>query len=378
MAKNKSLAQITLSAERIESIIQLKTRNKRMAIKAIAEKLNIDRTQVSLVLKNKNTQLKRIQSLAPSTQLPEEETLLSLTHQQANSGQTDFMQMEMHLNGVTPLSPTDDQYSSNGSYTSEDKQNQSIKNIDLLDDHFDADTKHGGDNDSTSMEIKFNGVTTLPPTHKQYSSNGLEDAQSLGGGGDDFEEKEQFTPKQTQAVSSEISEYSSKRSEDAQSQGGGRDDFEEMEQFTPEQTEPDSFEISEYIDSSIHFIGYVRKLHSQNEFLMNTVAALNVENTRLNNDLNAANQRYQVAFASVIKEKEQLENKLADAMAQKQQLIKQKAIVEASQNENNNQCVACQKKLVFTVGKMVVCRSCSDELKSQFTVNNTPANKNAV
>lgn len=119
------------------------------------------------------------------------------------------------------------------------------------------------DNDSTSMEMNFNGVTTLPPTHKQYSSNGWEDAQSQGGGGDDFKEMEQFTPKQTQPDSFEISEYSSNRSEDAQSQGGGGDDFEEMEQFTPEQTQPYSFEIIEYIDSSIHFMRYVRNLHSQ-------------------------------------------------------------------------------------------------------------------
>lgn len=122
----------------------------------------------------------------------------------------------------------------------------------------------------------------------------------------------------------------------------------------------------------------VAALNVKNTRLNNDLIAMNRENTRLNNDLNAANQRYQDAFASVIKEKEQSENKLADAMAQKQQLIKQKAIVEASQNENNNQCVACQKKLVFTIGKMVVCRSCSDELKSQFTVNGKPANKNAV
>lgn len=93
---------------------------------------------------------------------------------------------------------------------------------------------------------------------------------------------------------------------------------------------------------------------------------------KLKDDLSATNIRLTIAT----KENHQIEIKLTNALEENQRLKKEYAVLQASQNENKNQCGACQKKLVFTVGNMIVCRSCSDEIKLQFSFHGKPGNTN--
>lgn len=84
---------------------------------------------------------------------------------------------------------------------------------------------------------------------------------------------------------------------------------------------------------------------------------------KLEEDLSASNIRSTIAT----EDNHQIQIKLTNALEENQRLKKEYAVLQASQNENKNQCGACQKKLVFTVGNMIVCRSCSDEIKLQFS-----------
>lgn len=121
---------------------------------------------------------------------------------------------------------------------------------------------------------------------------------------------------------------------------------------------PDSMQTGDFINNASNFITYVRKLETANRQLVNGITEKNEEIRNIYNDL-----------IEKIEKNKQLE-------VENQILKKKNAVLEASQNDNKNQCSACNKKLVFTVGKMIVCRTCSEEIRGQLTVQAETNNAN--
>lgn len=127
----------------------------------------------------------------------------------------------------------------------------------------------------------------------------------------------------------------------------------------------DSMETNDFVNSSSNFIIYVRNLETYYRQFINSITQKNQEIRNIHSDL----------LAKVEKNK-QLELELKAAMDENHILKKKNAVLQASQNDDKNQCGACNKKLVFTVGQMIVCRTCSDEIRGQLTVQAEPNNAN--
>lgn len=313
MAKTKSALVPTCSAEKIQQIIQLKTQKKRMTIKTIAEKCNVAKEQVKLVLKNEKIQSNQTRSPPPSTSLALKDPFLScLKH-----GDDSHESFPSSFNGGTPLSSP---------RTLEDEES----------------TENFNSYDNSIVDEEF------------------------GSGAFDLED---------------VSDNS--EAEQSYTGGGGGEDFQQEEVHLPTFVQQDSLETSSHIQNTIQFLNYVRHLERTDLQKMNLIMAGNKINKELNDELNAekettkqltedlaaANRRSAEAFVLVKQEKKQIENQLAEAITEKNRYKKENAVLQAAQNDNNNQCNGCLKKLVFTVGKMVVCRTCCDEMKSQCSVN---------
>lgn len=340
MAKNKSALVLTTTKEQIERIIQLKTRNKRMTIKTIAERLNIDKKQVKLVLQSEKNHSNQSQSPPPSSaRLPLFQSFsLEPTDEHLSCDHDNDVFPEMGSNDDTSLSLTQKKDSSSGDH------NYSLQDVD---ENIEWDK-------SEHPEPVFN----VPTDEENISDNDYdEEEQSVTNGVNyDFEKNEQ----------------------------------EEQEPFQFDSTEhqPISAEMNSYIQTSLQYLAYVHDLENSNRRLSHAIVTRDETNkqlneelaaerqkaTQLNDELIEANQRSKEALARAVNERQETEKELAEALKEKHQMKKSYAVLQASQNDSKNQCDACQKKLVFTVGKMVVCRSCSDEIKSQFSVYGKPAN----
>lgn len=282
MGKVNRVKAITLSNTIVEEIIKTKSKNKRITMKKMAEKFNVDRRQVKLVIDREN---KRNQLQPPFTQIRGYSN--SDSDQQDDEPETDDGQInERNSNGDGGSSDyeQDDEY--------EMVNDQSVFNDD------------GGSKDNLDYEHHDQDEETEDGCNNGCNGNNGGEATT-----------------------------------------GFRD----------------SMQTSDFVNNTSNFIIYVRNLENFHRQFVNSITEKNEEIRNIYNDL----------IANVEKNK-QLEVELKEAMDENQILKKKNAVLQASQNGNKNQCGACNRKLVFTVCKMIVCRTCSDEIRGQLTVQAEP------
>lgn len=279
MGKVNRVKAITLSNTIVEEIIKTILKNKRITMKRMAEKFNVDRRQVKLVIDRENKKKNQLQP--PFTQISVSECGYNISDSDQHKPEMDDGQSnERNSKGDGGSSDyeQDDEY--------EMVDDQSVLSVDGVSEN-NFDHEHHDQDEETE-----NGC-----------NNGC----------------------------------------------NGNDGGEATTGFR------DSMQTSDFVNNTSNFIMYVRNLENfHRQFVNSSLTEKNEEIRNINNYL----------IANVEKNK-QLEVELKEAMDENQILKKKDAVLQASQNDNKNQCGACNKKLVFTVGKMIVCRTCSDEIRGQ-------------